>query len=364
MILRWFATAAMLLAFAMLGGCGFKDIDKRFFVVTMGIDPGSQPDTVRVTLRLAIPSSKFESGVAKTEIEQEEAPTIAEAVRHIKALVDKELDFGHCRVFLLGKPLLERGIDEPMEWLLRRRDVQSISFVGIAEPDAKTVLSLRPESERYPGNTLFLTFGNEGTASSYVMTEFIFDLARRMSETGKDPYLPIVQIDKDRNSYRVDKVAFLDKKKLRLILSPEETQLYNLSGPRFGHNVLAVPVNGTRVVMSLINIRTRVRIEGGEKPVVRFRVSANGVMEEMPIHFMKGDIQKIERKMETQFNEELEKLLRKIRDAGVDPYGLGLRYLASILGRSKNWEYWQQNYPYVDFQVESKFSIRETGLID
>ncbi|MFC5468360.1 Ger(x)C family spore germination protein [Cohnella suwonensis] len=361
---KLFSAAALLFAFAALAGCGFKDIDKRFFVVTMGIDPGSRPDTVRVTLRLAIPSSKIDSGEANTEVEVEEAPTIAEAVRHIKALVDKELDFGQCRVFLLGKALLDKGVGESMEWMLRRRDVQMISFVGIAEPDAKTVLSLHPKSERYPGNALFLSFGNDGTESSYAMTEYLFDWARRMTETGKDAYMPVIRIDKDRNSYRIDKVAFMDKKKLRLTLDPEETQLYNLSGPRFGKKVLAVPVNGTRVVMSLMNVRTSVRIEGGNKPVVRFRVRANGAMEEIPIRFKNGDLQAIEREMEAQFNEDLDKLLCKIRDAGVDPYGFGLRYLASVFGGSKQWAYWKEKYPSVDFRVESRFLIQETGLID
>lgn len=170
--------------------CGFKDIDKRFFVVAMGIDRGSKSDTFRVTLRLAIPSSKIESGETKTEVESFEAPSIAEAVRHLKALVDKELDFGHCRVILFGKPLMEDGVSSPLKWLSRRRDIAMVSFMGMAEPDAFQVLKLHPQSERYPGNALFLTFGSEGTESSFTLTEYLFDWARRQRKPVKTAICP------------------------------------------------------------------------------------------------------------------------------------------------------------------------------
>jgi hypothetical protein len=44
-------------------------------------------------------------------------------------------------------------------------------------------------------------------------------------ETDKDGYLPVIRRDFDSNSYRLDNVAFMDKQKLRLCLSSEETQL-------------------------------------------------------------------------------------------------------------------------------------------
>ncbi|QMV43770.1 Ger(x)C family spore germination protein [Cohnella cholangitidis] len=346
-----------------VSGCGFKDIDKRFFVVAMGIDRGSKSDTYRVTLRLAIPSSKIESGETKTEVESFEAPSIAEAVRHLKALVDKELDFGHCRVILFGKPLMEDGVSSPLKWLSRRRDIAMVSFMGMAEPDAFKVLKLHPQSERYPGNALFLTFGSEGTESSFTLTEYLFDWARRQKETGKDGYLPIIRRDTDNNSYRLDRVAFLDKQKLRLCLDPSETQLFNISAMHFDKSVIAVPYQGTRIVLALSQVKSRVSISKDSVPAVNYFVRAKGFLEESPQNLLEGNIDKIESMLQSNFNSQLEDLLYKIRDAGVDPYGFGLGYLAQHFGRSKEWEHWKRTYPDVSFRVTSRIVIDKSGLV-
>jgi spore germination protein KC len=355
--------ALLLVMLCGVNGCGFKDIDKRFFVVGMGIDLGSTPSSYRVTLRLAIPASKIESGQTQTEIESFESPTIAESVRHIKSLVDKELDFGHCRVILFGKSLMESGVDEPIYWLSRRRDIQRVAFLGMAEPDSFQVLKLQPQSERYPGNALFLSFGSEGTESSYTLTEYLFDWSRRQTETGKDGYMPIIRKDTDRNSYRLDKVAFLDKKKLRLILNPEETQLFNISAKHFDKSVIAVPFQNTRIVMALSQVKTKTRISNATIPEVTFRIRVTGFLEESPPNFLNGDVQKIQNHMQTDLNSQIEDLLYKIRDAGVDPYGFGLHYLATYFGRSKEWEQWKEAYPAVKFNVQSQIVINKPGLI-
>jgi spore germination protein KC len=354
--------ALLLSMLCVFSGCGFKDIDKRFFVVAIGIDPGSTSNSYKVTLRLAIPT-KIESGNTETEIESFEAPTIAESVRHIKSTVDKELDFGHCRVILFGKSLMESDVEEPLNWVIRRRDIQKVAFMGMAEPDSFNVLKLQPQSERYPGNALFLSFGSEGTESSYTVSEYMFDLARRQTETGKDGYLPIIRRDIDNNSYRVDKVAFLDKKKLRLSLNPEETQLFNISAKHFHNSVIAIPFQTTRIVLGLSQVKTRTRISKSVIPEITFQIRVTGFLEESPSNFMGGDLQKIQSHMQTVLNSQLEDLLYKIRDAGVDPYGFGLHYLATYFGRSKEWEHWKKAYPAVKFHVQSRIVIAKKGLL-
>jgi spore germination protein KC len=53
--------------------------------------------------------------------------------------------------------------------------------------------------------------------------------------------LPVIQKDPDGNFYQLDKVAFMDKKRLRLILNSDETQLFNISAKHFDKSVIAVP---------------------------------------------------------------------------------------------------------------------------
>jgi Ger(x)C family germination protein len=349
---------------ALLGGCGMKDIDKRFFVVTTGVDWTGNPEKpYRVSLRLAITSAKAESGSSRTEIVTTEAASLAEGVRHLKSFVDKELDFGHCRTFILGKKMIENGTPDAMSWFSRRRDIQRVANFAVGEPDALTILRVQPVSERYPGNTLFLTFNREGTESPYIVSMPLFDLTRRHFEMGLDPVLPVVRAV--NNAYVVDRVMLLDKTNSRMILTPEETQLYNMTANRVDKSELVLHGHGPgdRIVMTVSQIRTKVRISRDEVPQVTMRVKIRGMLEESPPKQLEQKWKEIERRLGEKFTDRMEELLDKIRDARVDPYGFGLHYLATYFGSQKDYKHWQSVYPEVKFKVIAEFKVTGPGIV-
>lgn len=95
-------SATMTLA---LTGCNFKDIDRRIFVVAIGIDPGRKEGTFKVSLKLAIPQGDVTKIDEKMQILTEESDSISEALRRMKSKVEKELDYVHCKSVILGKGL-------------------------------------------------------------------------------------------------------------------------------------------------------------------------------------------------------------------------------------------------------------------
>ncbi|NBD23288.1 Ger(x)C family spore germination protein [Paenibacillus glycinis] len=347
---------------AFLGSCGFKDIDKRFFVVAMGIDYTGKTETpYLVTLRLAIPATKIGEGLAESQVEQLEAPSIAEAVRNLKSHVDKELDFGQCRVFLFGQSLIKHSMEEPLSWLGRRRDIQLISYLATAEPSANKVLKANPTTERIAGNAFFLTFGKEGTISPYTVTEYLFDSFRRFKEKGLDPYLPTIRFD--GNSYVVEHLALLNKTKQQLMLNRRETLLFNLSANAFAKSGIAVNYEGKRLVLYISKVSKQVRITKDNVPTVHLRLKIQGMVEQTAVTLMNRNIPQVEKLLENHFNANTERLLAKIRDAGVDPYGFGLHYLAQYFGDEQDWKHWREVYPQVKFDVTSRVVIDSTGLI-
>ncbi|MEW9697580.1 Ger(x)C family spore germination protein [Paenibacillus sp. SI8] len=345
-----------------LSGCGFKDIDKRFFVVAMGIDwTGKEDKPYLITLRLAVPTSKIGEGLAESQIEQLEALSIAEAVRNLKAHVDKELDFGHCRMFLFGDSLVKESMEEPFNWLARRRDIQLISYSAVAEPNANKVLLANPTSERMAGNSFFLTFGKEGTVSPYTVTEHLFDSFRRFKEKGVDPYFPIISFDGD--SYVVENLALLNKIKERLVLNKEETQLYNLSSNAFSRSGIHINYNGKRLAFYVSRVSRDISITKDYVPTVKMKLKVTGIVEQSPLNLMNKNIPEVQKLLEEHLKEDAEALLYKIRDASVDPYGFGLHYLGQYFGKEKDWKHWQSVYPQVKFEVDTRVIIESTGLV-
>lgn len=355
----FFTCLSLLLICTSLGGCSFKDIDKRFFVVAMGVDwTGKEDKPYLVTLRLAIPASKVGEGLAESQIEYQEAKSIAEAVRNLKAHVDKELDFGHCRMFLFGASLTKESLEEPLNWLTRRRDIQLISYTAVAEPTASKLLESNPTTERLSGNSFFLTFGKEGTVSPYTVTELLFDTFRRFKEKGLDPYFPIISFDGD--SYVVEHLALMNKTNQRIVLNPPETQLYNMSANEFSKSGITITYNGEPLAFYVARVSRHISISNADIPVIKLKLNLTGIVEQGTLGL---DIHKVQPQLEQHVNQTVEALLYKIRDAKVDPYGFGLHYLGQYFGKEKDWEHWQSVYPEVKFVVETHVKIESTGLV-
>ncbi|QHW31129.1 Ger(x)C family spore germination protein [Paenibacillus rhizovicinus] len=357
-----FKKIVVLFICATLPGCGFKDIDKRFFVVAMGIDwTGKKDHPYLITLRLAIPTSKIGEGLAESQIEQTEAKSIAEAVRILKSHVDKEIDFGQCKMFVFGDSLVKQSLEEPLNWLNRRRDIQLISYMALAKPNANTLLKAKPASERLAGNSFFLTFGKEGTVSPYTVTEQLFDSFRRFSEKGLDPYFPVVFFDGD--SYVVQRLSLLDKKNEKLVLNPRETKLYNLTANAFAKSGIPIDYKGKRLAFYVSRASTNVSITKGAVPTVHLKLKISGLVEQSPVTLTPQSLKEVQLLLQENVNRTGEQLLIKIRDANIDPYGFGLHYLAQYFGDDKDWSYWKKIYPDVKFVVTTRIKIESTGLI-
>ncbi|MGG1674457.1 hypothetical protein ACIFOT_01780 [Neobacillus sp. NRS-1170] len=110
-------------------------------------------------------------------------------------------------------------------WLARRRDIQEIAWVAVGKPNAIEVLKVKPKSEQLPSNALFLSLGKDGSETPYIISEFYFDMKKRLIERGLDPFLPIIEAKKDL--LEVNSVGLFNKSKLILSLTQEETKILN-----------------------------------------------------------------------------------------------------------------------------------------
>lgn len=349
-----------------IGGCsGFKDIDKRFFVVAVGLDQTeNKKKPYRVTLKLSIPSPKIEPGrTNKFELVSEDAASIQEAIRLIKSKVDKELDFGHAKILLFGKSLVSRSIREPLDWFLRRRDIQLIGFMGVGDPSAKELLSVSPKSERLPANSLMLSFAQEGTESSYIVTESLSDFHRRLKERGKDPYLPVIR--RRDNSFIIDEAALFDKEKMVGMLTPDQTRVFNeliesnikfefkTVTPNFRYNI---SVQRYKIKYKLLNLDT-------DEPTIKFSIKAEGQVEESTAPLFYENWSKLEQMAADQMERRFLNVLTYLQKKKVDPIGFGLRYRSMGYIDERDWEHWLELYPRAKFDVTVDMRLIDTGVI-
>lgn len=356
----------ILILFAVLlqSGCGFKDIDKRFFVVSIGVDlVKDSPKKYFVSLKFAIPSATKDSP-NEFVIVSEKANSMSEAVRIIKTKVDKEIDFSHAKIIVLSEELVkERGNAGIYYWFTRRRDVQSIAWTAIGKPSALDVLKVKPKSELMPSNALILSLGKDGSETPYIISEFLFDLKYKLVERGIDPILPIIEAKKDL--LEINTVGIFDKSRMKLTLIPEETKLLNFLRNREEKSAIKVQKGKTTIVIDTQKVKTKYKIftPKGKDPFIEVNLSVKGTMEEASRNVPYGKLPVYEKVTEKSLNKEIGDILLKVQKENLDPIGFGLRYRSRHFNND-DWEEWQRIYPTITFKVNSKVQIDDTGLIE
>jgi len=348
----------------LLTGCGFKDIDKRLFVVSIGVDQAKNSSKkYLISLKFALPSAS-KKGKSDFVIISEKADTMAEAVRVIKTKIDKELDFGHAKVIIFSEEMAFQKENAGLYyWFSRRRDIQKVAYVGLGKPSALAVLKVKPKSEDLPANALILALPKDGTETPYVITEYYFDLKKRLIERGLDPILPVIEAKK--NLIQINKSGLFNKSHLKLLLNQQETKILNFLLNGEEKSELKVRKGKDTFIIDIYKIKTKYHIYNskGTQPFIKVDVKVKGRIEETNVRITNGKLSPYEKDAEKQLSKEMRGLLEKIQQANIDPIGFGLRYRARHFNKD-DWEEWKGIYPTLTFKVNAKVNIEDTGLIE
>jgi len=370
LILKKCFTLVIIICLILVSACGYKDIDKRFFVVTIGVGkPDNEEKTYKVTLKLAIPAAEIKAGQEKFVLIEEETDSITEALRLIKSKVDKELDFSHTKAIIIEETIAKKeDMKKVMDWFIRRRDIQKIAYMAIGKPTANAVLALKPESERLPSNSLFLAFGKLGTETPYIVTEQLFDFRKRLYEKGLDPVLPIIRVDEKNKLLIINQVSIFNKKNMKLILSEEDTKLFSILSNRFSKaNIKVKSMSKGReksfyIAADEAKATYSIQSPEGKKPYIEVNVKLEGIVEESSFEFTTDMVESNTKIAEKDITKKVKKVLETLQKKNLDPLGLGLQYRARH-SADDEWEQWLAIYPDAEFKVKVSLTIQSSGGI-
>lgn len=350
-------------------GCGFKDIDKRLFVLAIGIDQAEREEhQYRVTLKLAVPSGSLkESSGTMYSYLTEDSSNMADAIRQLKSQVDKEFDFGHLKTIVIGESLLGQDLSEIIDIFLRRRDFQRVAWVAVGLPTAEKVLKTEPTTEMAASVALFNIFSDTGVESPYIVTAYLFDLRRRMLDSGIDPVLPVMQADEKSTKLLVNHSVVLGETKKILKLNPEQTKIYKILKNELDKMELLIEGEDYEFVVSIDAVKSKFKIltPKDQSAVLKMSVDLAGIIEESDEYVPAKELQSLSK----QASEEAEKWVRDLlvlfQERKVDPLGIGLRYKATRLANKDLHTKWEQAvYPNMEFDVSVNVGIKSTGVIE
>lgn len=353
----------------LLTGCEFKDIDKDVFVSMIAIDQSDDPDKpYKITLKLYEPTGSFkESQKPEYSYLTQNGATLSEAIRLLESYSDKELEFGHSKLIVLGEDIVKEDKNkEILDFLLRRPDIQMISWIAVGKPSAEEIVKMVPQGESAAYPELFNYFDDNGTESQYIVTTYLFNLRRDMKEKGIDPILPIIEINKEDSHFEIDKSLILRTGKDPHELDFLDTSLFNMLSGRKNTAELVVNEDGEYFIAKIDSLKTKhkLKVQGDNDIKLDIEVSLYGYISEsknaLESHLLPHYNELLKIESEEKFNEFFIKTVKQ----GYDPLGFGIQYKAQTLHnkRMSNKE-WEEAYKNAEINVTVKAALKSTGSI-
>ncbi|GKV69811.1 germination protein [Sporosarcina sp. NCCP-2716] len=356
-----------ILLISFLAGCAYKSVDKRSFVVSVGVDPAeNDDDRYKVTLKIAKPIASLRQA---TETEYTylttEAETVSEAIRILETHNDKVVDFSQAKILAIHHELLSGDLQLLMDYFTRRGDIQLIMYVAAAKPSAEEVLKVEPILEAAGENTLYNFFDDTGTESPFVTTSFLFEFRRDVLTFGKDAVLPIVRTSKNKDELVINTALVIKENHEPVDLNRTQTKLYNTFME--GANGYGYQAHNSGYIFTLTFDRAKMNyklgIVPGQTPQADIKVKAVGAISQSNKTLSLNRLPEYSEVTNKELSKEMEKLFKKMQKEKVDPFGFGLRYRATRFHTDQIEEDWNEIYPDLVFNVQSDVKLKSLGAI-
>jgi len=358
----------ILLTSVVLSGCAFKDIDKRIFVVAIGIDPAENgKDKYKVTLKIALPISSIKQANGPSYAYMSyESDSISDAIRFLESHNDKTIDFGHARLIAINETLLVGDLKGFMDYFVRRGDIQLISWVAAAKPSAEHVLKIEPTSESAASIALFNFFDHNGTDSPFIVTTFLFEFRRDFYAKGIDTVIPIIESNDEKTELIINKSVIIKKQHEPFEFNSIQTLYYNsLMKHATGYSYKAnTGDHSILLFISKFKMKYKIKIEKGRPPIADINIKVTANIIESNKHLDKYKLDEYNKLAAKDLEKVVLDVLTSAQEKNLDPIGFGLRYRATRLNDEKTVKEWEAMYPDLEFKINFDMDIQSLGAIE
>lgn len=352
-------------------GCDYKDIDRRMFIMAIGIDGDPlNPDFMKISVKAAMPGSIGESSgggtpqKSSTDIYTLSGNSLSNILRTLKSETSMEPDFSQMKVIVFGEKYVEQhDIVEIEGFFIRRRDFQEMAWITLGVPSALDVLSVTPKEEKVPGNSLFMKFG-QGSESPYAYKKRSHEFYSDVITPGCTPACPIIEI-KD-GKIVMNKAALFTKGKVTLVLSKEETQLLNLLYEKVTLGSITIDQSDKSVplTISIDSGKSKIKIgkaKNKEDIVCTIDIKIEASLEETG--GFSGELQSLAPEFEKVLRKQVMNLLNKFKENNVDPLRLEMRYWSNTRDFMPTEAWLTDILPNIKFEVNPKIKIIHGGIL-
>lgn len=356
-----------------------QEIEDIGIINASGVDL-TNDDSIENTLVVFQFSSQTE-GI--TQIISGKGKTIGGANEDAELSAINRLVPGKIKLTLFGEEMAKQGILPYLDMQVRDARVPDMMYLAIGRPTAKEILKVdENEISKDVGQYLHDLIENHSTDHN-IPRKSLQDFLRIYFDVGQDNVLPIFKVEE--KIPRQIGVALFKGDQVVGELTNNDTILINLMDRVVKEKVLelAIPVepfkdflqtreqpyNKSEIDFAFFiqNGKSKTKLIDVENLTyetntkIRLRILEQSAGVKLADHKV---IHMLEKEIAVKIEEQFDKLLKKVKEYGSDPFGYGRYYTMTQEGKDLTVEEWREKYPSIEVKFNVEVDLTRHGATD
>lgn len=370
---RKIVTLILLLALSTASCWNRRELNELAFVMGVGLDLGSEPDTVTFTSQVVKPALINTGTSGNSEPNPyfnitDTGRTVFEAIRKSSRKIDRRLYFPHSLVIIFSEELAKKGVSTYLDLLARDPEFRRDGFVLVCKGRASDILQAQTQIGDIPGRSIYQLVKRRkaaALASGVTLHQF---LQRLMSNTTA-PLASLVESSEDGKTLKLTGTSVFKEDRLAGYLNETETRglLWVLGEVNAGIVIVQCPAGDGKVSLEIVSSSGKIIPQvRGDKLQLLIRIQMQGHLAEQTCSEDLTKLQAVdflEKELEDVVRGEIESAISKAREFGCDIFGFGERIKKK---NSKLWQQikgdWEQGFREIPVTLEIEAKLTRTGM--
>lgn len=367
---------ALLAALGLTGCWSRGEINNTAFIIAIGVDHGSEEEPVRLTAQVAIPRALATEKAGSREkpvwIDSIDGRSIDDALAKLLGRLSRRISLSHLQTVIFGEELARHGVGPYIDFFDRSRESRRSVIVLVSKGEAKAAVEAAAALESFSGIALRKATVLRIRANNFHaddMGKLLFDL-----HTGRsDPSVGAVTIETNtegRKEISLRGMGVFRQDRLVGFLEDEEAKGLILLLGRPRQMPVAIGSKGAAPLTVVIS-RVDTRLHPGDDPEparMRIEIRCEGEIVETtkPLESMRPeDLAATERQIEENLKQSVERTVARAQKLRSDFLGYGQHFFRfHPRAWSRVAERWPEVFPQVKTDVEVRFRLSGTGIIE
>ena len=332
----------------------------RSIIQVMGID--YENDKYKVTFHQYMPTENEEKPTTNDgEFVVSQGETIFEAIKNAQSSDGNQIFYGQCRLYILGKSVLEKGVGQITEFMNSNYQLSLASNVLAADTSAEKIVKTKLFSSVTPDISVKRI---EGQGKSVNTT--VIDTLKDLYNANGTACLPQISLRDDKAV--IENAVLLKDYKSALSLNSDETMGLCFLRGKIADAVMTARAEEYRLSVGVVSqtAKIKMQVQNGDITLkitvnAKGNISENGVISSKNINAK--HIKTIQNDIQKQIKNKVEAALKKIVTEGE----CDLFYLSDMLkNKDKNlYQKYKDDTSWlrdINFETQVNFKVRHSGI--